>query len=291
MSFNFSKNDLTARLLNPSLDFTTAVALGLIPGIYPIDKFGENSDIDIDDTPEDVTMLGGTYTFSDASDIGVLSSTSALDVGISIKLSGIEDPETSDGEKIGYASLNGQSKVFIYDNPELTGTPFTYWRVHTMQVLDETEPVGTVWCYVDGTITNGTPDDLETLRASIDPGENRTLLSIYTIPPKKVGLLLNFDIDVSRTTNSGTVQGALRIRPYEKVFQTKRKFNLQISGTSSRKTDRRVPLVVAGLSDIKITIEAVSANNSEIVANFELLVVNEEFLDDSFLSSIGQPGF
>lgn len=277
-----------------------AVSAGEIQGCFPLDKFGENPDIDLGSFPEDVTEIGGEYTFSGSSNIDTLSSSNLADVGHLIKITGIREPkmypqEFVPGDDIGWAVLDQQNKVLIYDNQELSGDPISFWRVDRMENESLEGGAGSLtgmcYCYVDGAITAGVPDDPTKIRALIDDGNNQTLMAIYTIRPGYVGFLLRGELGMSRSITAGQAQCAYYSRRYEKIFKIKKRVDVSNSGNSIYQDERSYPDVIPALTDIRLRVETVSANNTGVFGTFDILQVEEKYFKREFLEAIGQPGY
>lgn len=277
-------------------DFKLAVSMGLIPGHSSLDKFGENPDIDTGSGPEDIIEWGGEYSWTPkgtSANIDTASSSSALDVGQLVKVIGIIDPDNDNGESLGYFITNGQNKVLIYDNPLLSGTPIKFWRLDRAEnESDEGGDLnGEVYIYRDTTITDGVPDDLGQAAARISNGNNQTLQAVYTTRPKKVSFLVRGELGMSRSQTSGAVQAAYYSRRYGKVFKVKKRVDLTNSGSSSYQDERSFPDIIPALTDIRLRVEEVSANNAGVFGTFDILIVDEELFSTEFLTKIGQPGY
>lgn len=146
---------------------------------------------------------------------------------------------------------------------------------------------GTVYCYT-GTSTGGAPP-LANQRAVIDNGNNRTLMALYTIPLGKVGFLCRGEIGISRSQTSGNARCAYYSRRFGKVFTIKKRVDLVNSGSSLYQDERCFPDVIPAKTDIKLTVESVSANNTGIFGTFDIMLVDENKFSSEFLTAIGQP--
>lgn len=273
-----------------------AVSLGFFLGWKGVDKFGENPDVDTGTTPEDITEIGGEYQWlakTDPPSINKASSSNSADIGQLIEVWGIRDPETSEGNDLGYFVTNGQNKVDIFDNPELTGDPISFWRTDRMSnESDEGNDLqGDLYVYIDTAISGGVPTDITKVRAKVTNGNNQTLMAVYTTRPKTVGFLFKGELGGSRSQNSGQIQCAYYSRRYGKCFKVKKRVDITNQGSSVYVDKRSFPDRIPALTDIKLTVESVSANNTGTFGTFDVLEIDEKYFSKRFLRSIGQPGY
>jgi hypothetical protein len=168
----------------------------------------------------------------------------------------------------GYAVLDGQNKVLIYQSPDLSGDPIKFWRVNSMQNVSGEIPStvpksmgGEVYCYVDTPITGGVPDDDTKVRAHIINGNNQTQMAIFTVPRGKTGYLIQGDASMSRPQTNGTAIVQYFSRRFGGVFKIKKTIGLVNQGTSYFKDVRTMPDIIPPLTDVKIECREVSANN------------------------------
>jgi hypothetical protein len=278
------------RELRENANLPLAVNMGMVPYMSAVDKFGENPDIDTGGIAEDIWEGGGLYTWSETSDIDTVSVSDVSDVGQQVLIVGICSPQDV-SETIGYAVTNGQNKVLIYDNPGLTGDPISFWRVY--RVSNESDAggafTGMLYVYVDTAIVGGVPTDATTVRAIINDGNNQTLMAVYTVPPGKVGFLYRGEMGLSRAQSAGSAQGAYYSRRYGKIFKIKKRVDISNAGSSIYQDRRSFPDIIPALTDIKLTIEEVSSNNTGVFGTFDILLVDEDKFSAGYLAAIGQP--
>lgn len=275
--------------------FGLALTKGRYPGSFEIDKFGYNPATATTTDPEDIWEYGGLYNFSATSDISKLSSSSTSDTGKLISVTGILSPNTV-GFTTGYALLNGQNKVSIYSNPALTGDPISFWRVHRMK--NESAAglnfVGTIYCYVDDTITGGVPNTASKVRAVIINGNNQTQMAIMTTPKGYVAFLyrreagMQFDGGFPAGTSYARI--CYKTREYGKVFQLKKTMTLNSDGTSIYQDLLTFPHPIPSLTDVMMCIQEVS-DTIGIWGTFDFLFIPESEFSDEYLQEINQPGY
>ncbi len=254
-----------------SQDFLLSVTMGLVPGYSFVDKFGENPEVTGASDPEDVWEVGGTYIY-DTDDTAPIQSliSDAADI----------QPITVQG-----LDING---LLVTQTITLTGTvrvalTVPLWRVVRMQNIGATDIAGNVYCY---TGTGGAP--AANLIRAVVTAANQTLMSIYTIPADKVGFLIGEEIGASRFVAAAEIRAATRVRMFGGVFTTKRRVNLSNAGTSIDRHINPFPDVLPGKSDIKQTVEEVSATVG-IFGTIQILLVDANILPLLFLTGIGQP--
>jgi hypothetical protein len=176
-----NNEDISSILSQPNL--VQRVAMGLIPGMSTIDKFGANFNITTASGPEDVWEGGGIYPFSTSADIISLSSSDASDTHV-VRVQGLDE---NGDEVIQDITLTGQTRV------PLT-TPL--FRVYRMENMGNADFTGTVYCYSGTENSSGVPSGASVTKAIIDNGNNQTLMAIYTIPLGKVGFLYRGEMGI-----------------------------------------------------------------------------------------------
>lgn len=252
----------TKPLNGPEPDFLTRVAQRRDPRYDYVYKFGDNPDVDTGTTPEDIWTFGGDYVYSTSADIDTISSSDATDVGQPIVVIG----QTLDYTEITQVVVtNGQNKVTL---------PTPLYRCYRMLNVSSQDLAGTLYAYVDGAITAGVPNDPATVRAVIDNGDNQTQMAIYTIPKNMTAYAIGGDVTFSRAVTAGASgQFIIRVRNPGTVFRVLKRLALLSTGTSTWELQAPVPLgpLPAG-TDVALTVEAVSANNTGCSGSFTLLL-------------------
>jgi hypothetical protein len=266
---------------NFSEGFELAVTEGRVPGYSTVSKFGVNLAITTATDPEDIWEYGGTYTYDadSTAPIKYISSSSAADTMI-IMIEGLDSLGYLVSENI---LLNGQTNVILT-------TPL--WRVFRMFNNDTFDVSGTVYCHTDDTVSSGVPDAGK-VRAVIVNGNNQTLMSLYTIPRGYVGFWYRGEIGIQYESATPAIadylHGHLETKRYGKVFRVQK--SVTISSLSGGYQDYRpFPDPIPALSDIKTTVTEVSATMGAW-STFDILLVEESVFPESYLKSIGQPGY
>lgn len=244
--------------LNSLTNYSIGLSAGYMNEVSVAKIYGFNGTITTETDPEDIWELGGTYTFSSTANISKLSSSSTADTVIPIKVIGLDSNWALTTQ---YKTLNGQNKVTLDTSLirviSIENSSGTYGGTNAKNIA------GTVYCYVDGDITTGVPNDLTTVRATINDGNNISQIAIYTIPAGKTGFLFRGEAGIKY---SGSLVDAndyatisYRSREYGGVFKAKKFASLVSSGNSSYTVDRIFPETLPAKTDILLRCDEVSA--------------------------------
>ena len=252
------------------------IAKGNVTGTSFIHKFGNAGDFDADDNDVTVwdcadnataivTLMNAVYSATD--DIDSISSTNAGD-GQDIEIQGLD---ANYDLVIQTRTLQGLTRVAL--STDLI-------RVFRMKNVGATNNAGHVVCYVNGADTtpaDGVPDNNNLIRAVMQPGNNQTLMAIYTVPNGCTAYLGGWYASISgaRKTSNYTID--LLARPFGQVFQIKHKAALSDTGSSHIDHNYKEPEVFAAKTDIEIrvTAEASGVSEASISAGFDIVLVND----------------
>lgn len=254
-----------------------AVQAGIRDGYSTVDKFGENPDIQAADPPQDIWEAGGAYPYDDFGTAPIVSLVSDNIADTQpIVITGLD---IEGNEVVQVITLTGTTRVAL-DTP--------LWRVYRMinNADAGNDIIGNVSCY---TGLGNAPLAGET-RAIISNGNNQTLMALYTIPLGKVGFLFRGELGMSRSQVGGSAQCSYYSRRVGKVFNIKKRIDLNSGGNSIYIDQRSFPDVIPALTDIRLSVESVSNNSTGIYGAFDILLVDEDKLDMDYLKAIGQPG-
>jgi len=270
---HFSEPDIRNRIFDAdgnfiyTQDIAMDIAAGKVNGVSFVDKFGETGpNIDTADGLVDVwsgvanANCSKNYVYSTTADIDSISSSSASDTVV-INVQGLDTNWDLTTQSI---TLQGQTRVALT-------TPLI--RVFRMYNENGTPLVGTVYCYVNTTISGGVPTTPTPIRAIIDIGEEQTLMALYTIPNGKTGYLVQGDVGLYSKL-AGYSHGHFAIRLFGKVFRTQRTFGLSTTGTTSRPFVFKIPLPIPAKTDIRVRADS-SANDMGVFANFQIILVDD----------------
>ena len=248
-------------------DFLVEVGRGNIPGYSFNRKFGQIDSVQAS-TSADIWEFGITsgaekYTFSSTDDIDTISSSDVDDTQDII----VDGLDVNGDEIIQTATLNGQNKVTLT-------TPL--WRFNRAYNDNAIDFEGSIYIYVDGTITTGVPNDVTTVRGFILAGKGQTNQSIFTVPNATTALLFGEEISLTKAGGATVVAADFeeKMREFGKVFRNKEFFTLISSGTSSKNYNFPVPLNIIGKTDILPSVD-VSANGVGASWAYTMLLIDD----------------
>lgn len=239
-----------------STDFFLDIAKGNVPGSSIQFILGNNPGVTLANIDEVAWDQGGTYTYLSAAATLNVSSSSALDIGQTIVVVGL-DGDYNEVIRIGV--LNGQNQVAL-DGPLL--------RVHLAQNFSGTDLVGDVYIAETDTLTLGVPDDVTKIKGKIRLGKGITRQFTYTVPAGKslyiteqvLILGKNFDVDA-----------AFRLRALGGVFVTT--INALMYQTITN-VHLSAPFTVAEKSDFEARYQSPSAGTPFTVNYAGVLATN-----------------
>jgi len=245
-------------------DFYTAVAKGDIPGHSMVHKFGRNTLIDTATDPEDVWDGGGIWVAPTAARTHDIASGNGADAAAglgaqTIRVEGLDSAGVLQGEDI---TMNGVTNV---------PTASTYTMIHRMYVLT----VGATGTNVGVITATAQTDATVTAQISIG-GFNQTLMAIYRIPSDKTGYLMCFWGSV----NGGNAGGAdvnlvlEADNSADGLYRVQFTTGLNSDGTSHFEHVYRAPVKYDASQTLKMNVEQVSANNADVSAGFDILLVD-----------------
>jgi hypothetical protein len=247
-----------------------AIAKGEVSGSTFIHKFGNAPDFDqsdgvvtIWDGADDAHINQMNYVYSSTDDIDSVSSDDAGDT-FDLQVFGLDANYNEINEIV---TLQGQTRVPLVNS---------YLRVFRMVNTNSTDNVGHVYCYVNGAITGGIPDDPTTVRAVIQPGNNRTLMAVYTVPAGKTGYMRDWYAATSGANRNSNYPMQLRARKLGGVFQLKHIWSLADNGTSSYQHKFEEPEVFTEKTDIEVRGEMTTSGGTlaSVAAGFDLVLVD-----------------
>ena len=234
-------------------DFYLKVSQGLVPGYSIMSKFGQNDTLNTS-TYEDIWDGGGTYPYpgNGTAPITHIVSTNTGDNQL-IEVQGLDI----------HGELTLQSVYLSGTTPVLLPT-VPLWRIFRMKNEGTTDLVGNC------NATNGST----TIYATIQNGNNQTLMALYTIPLGYTGYMLQGTNGIIGTTRGYSISGKLSMRKYGKVFQLKKTFGLSSDGTGFFVMPFPVPGKIPALTDIR-TQAISSANGGGINTTFEINLIQD----------------
>jgi hypothetical protein len=244
-----------------SKSFRESVALGLVPGVSPVVKFGYNEDADTG-VPPTVWHGQGVYTFPVDGGQSVTAVYNALDAGKTIRLYGLD-----------------HDCVEVYVDFVLGNViPGVWCSVHRGFPLGSVEIVADV--IIQGT---GTPNS--NVFAVIPVEDQQTEQVAYMIPVNRVGLIVNLSTSINKSSVAVSCFFRLKAKTYGGVFRTQLRYGLQSTGTSNISSDLIIPYAAPPRTQLIITAEP-SANTVDVSAEISLYLINTDYLDPDWVKSL-----
>lgn len=241
------------------------ISNGLVPGHAAVNKFGRNSEIDSGDS-EDVWDGGDDWVAPTTARLHDVKSTSGNDTSAgtgarTVEVYGLTGWSTAEVSET--VTLNGTTNV---------ATSNSYVIIHRMKVL--TAGSGAINA---GDITATAQTDA-TVTAQITAGEGQTLMAIYGIPSGQSLSLLNYYAAMNRTQTSGNIDVVVKITfnpdATNPVYRVAHRIGLNVAGTSFVQPTFLPPTSVAGPAIIKVRGDSASANNLDISAGFNAVLID-----------------
>lgn len=222
------------------------IARGNIPGVSFSRRFGKVPTLLVD-TPTDVWRYGSTagaeiYTWSTTADIDSISSDNAGDLQ-NITISGLDANYIQVNQTI---ALNGQTRVALT-------TPLM--RINQAFNDSGTDLLGNVYIYVNTAITGGIPDDVTKVRAYIDSTAQQSQNGIFTVAAGKTGFITSVETSMIGRKDA-FLSLKVKTRLENKVFLERLEINLAATGTSIRRTEFPVPIIMPEKIDFLPTAES-----------------------------------
>lgn len=248
-----------------------SIAEGNVTGKTFIHKFGNAPDFDTADG--DVTVWDGAedgttwenmvYDYSTTADIDRISSSSTSDT-INITVYGLDSNWNEVTQTI---TLTGQTPAPLSTN---------LIRVFRMVNTNGTDLVGHVFCFVNVATTGGVPNTPANIRAIIQPGNNQTLMAVYSVPAGKTGYMRDWYASTAGANKSSNYPVKVFARPFGSVFQLKHISAVSDNGSSHVQHNYIEPEVFAEKTDIemRMSMTAVGGTAASVSAGFDIVLVN-----------------
>jgi hypothetical protein len=236
--------------------FADQLALGNVTNVYAVEKFGRNLDVDTSTSPEDVWNGSGVYTgfVVGAEAASEVLSSDAGDTG-TVYIKGLRTPTSLEYEVASY-TLTGTSPVSVG----------SWWRAN-IAWYDSGDDTS----YNIGQITvrhTATPANVFIV---MPIGQSQSTIGCWTVPFGSVALLEQLSTEVSRSSASATVQGALWTRLINE--SPRNQFQFVRGNTVPSEAFRPYsPIVYPAQTDIAVRLTSTSANNIEVFSRFSLKV-------------------
>ncbi len=251
-----------------------AISAGGLADTSLIHKFGNVPDFDTGDNS--VTVWDGAddggidemvYNYSTTPIIDTVSSSDAGD-GQTIEIQGLDSVWNLTVQTV---ILNGQTQVTM-------STPLI--RVFRAKNLGTTDNAGSIYIF-EQTVDaggDGIPDDTTKIRAIIQPGNNQTLMAVFSVPFSSQGFMTSFFASTSGAKKTASYNIELRVRPFGGVFQLKHISNVTEDGTSHWNHLYQAPEQIPAQSDIemRVQINTSTITAASVSAGFDIILVDSK---------------
>ncbi|MCP4341351.1 MAG: hypothetical protein GY799_21335 [Desulfobulbaceae bacterium] len=245
-----------------------AIAKGDVSVTSFVHKFGKAPDFDSGDGF--VTVWDGAddghvdqmlYQYSTTADIDSLSSDSNSDT-FDIEVQGLD---TDYNLLVQTVTLTGRTRKAL---------PTSLIRVFRMKNVGADDNVGHIFCFVDTALSSGTPVDSTKIRAVMQPGNNQTLMAIYTVPNGVTGYMRDWFASTAGAKKDTSHEVRLFARPLGQVFQLKHDSSLISDGTSYIQHQYTEPEVFSSKTDIEMRANT-GQDGSAVSGGFDVVLVND----------------
>jgi len=246
----------------PITDFYFEVAANNIADKTPVNIVGHDSVIgtSIATVGNDIGIL---QTYSVAEDIDSISSTDTNDIH-SIYIAGLD---INYNEVFQTATLNGQNRVALN---------IPLFRVTKIYNITNIATLGTIWVYVDTTLTNGKPDDSTKIRKSIhrtggsagnEVSNEISTSSCYTIPAGKTGYIVFGKMTVS---DSKAIELTFWGRPVNGVFALAHHIDVK---NNNYDYFFKLPSIALEKTDIEVR-SSIDVGTAEVSVAYDIILVD-----------------
>lgn len=242
-----------------TIDTELDIGTGRFDGFSVVNKSGRNPDLDTSGLPEDIWDNGGVYTgfpTGAPEEIQVFSD-DAADTG-SLTFSYLAS-NASTSWQTATVTLNGTTPV---------NTGITAYRVHTAQYNN-----GSSTTFNAGNITIRHRTTTANVFAIMPAGRSQTYVAAYTIPVGYIGIIVRSFVYVYNNTSSAVVDGGFYIRELNKSPRIRRNFTAGVGSSFEERVYGGIRL--DEMTDIIPRVFVCSANNTEVLAGYDLLLVKQ----------------
>ena len=237
-------------------DFALNVSRGLVKGTTAVHILGYNPQLDTTSDPETIWSYGGVYpwsTLTAANTVYVVSANTSDTMSVVIE--GLDNNYASQSETI---VLNGTTHV---------ATTKKFLRINDAYTYDTNPNVGNITFKLAN--TSGTVID------QIPAGYGHNTTAIYTIPADKTAYLYLGDCSVNLSKDVTIV---FRARRHNSSFQVAHVVELT-SGFYNYKFP--FPSALPPKTDLEVYAINVGDNNTRVACNFDLLLVDTPYGNNS----------
>ncbi len=239
-------------------DFYFDVATGDVQGLSPVNKFGQNGDVD-SAAVEDIWDVGGVWNEPTASQVYTFTSTSTDDDSggtgaLTVEIFGLDSVGALQNETLAMAGTG------------VVTAASSYSMIHRMVV----RTAGSGGANAGAITANANTD--ANITAQISADNNQTLMAVYKIPAGFDGCIINHYASLNKATGqTATVNVSLKAKPDGEVFQVKQMFGLVKDGMSAFNRDSILPDCFEPLTIIKMSGET-NVNDVDVSGGFDIVL-------------------
>jgi hypothetical protein len=245
-------------------DFLFLASAGLIKGVSPLFKFGENPDIDTASVPEDINSLGGIKLFPTAASTISLVSDSAQDAVSGTGLSSVN--------VIGLdANYDALEEVVTMTGATPVVTTGEFLRVNALEGLlagsDQRATGNIIATHSEGNI------------GEILLNHGHSLDVSYTVPAGHKLMIDRLKASLERTAAGAGAEIHFEIKVFgTNTWKEVATVSISAAGSSFVERDTDLWLPIAAKTDVRMHVSQVATNNTAISAAYDGLLVNlDEF--------------
>lgn len=238
------------------------IALGLRTGRRFVNKAGRNPLIDTSTTPQDIWTGSGLYT-------GFPTTGSAET--LSIESSDVNDTAAGTGARtvqlIGLdSSYNEISEVVSLNGTTPVLSTLLFWRMHTANV--QSAGSGGVNA---GIITIRHSTTTANVFSKIPAGRNQSSEAVFTVPAGHTALLRRLSVFIRSANTARYADGEVWVRQFGAAPRFRRPWT--VNANAPYYSNIYGGLVLPEKTDISIRCAAVSSNNTDLLAEFDLELI------------------
>jgi len=239
------------------------ISAGNVLDVTFTNVIGHNEDIDIATAPQDVWLGGGNYTghATQTETVDVFSSdaadTSAGTGARTIRIEGLQSTtaETFTTEDI---TMNGTTPVVS------SNSWYRITKVFVLTAGSGAENAGIITVRHTTTTAN--------IFSEMEIGLNESQMAVFTIPFNREGFITSIDLSLVRASGAaGSAEITVRVRDSGGVYRAR--YITDVSTSSSVVKNFTGYITCPALSDIKVTVDTVSDNNSIVGAVLGIIVI------------------
>ncbi len=235
------------------------IARGKYPGVTTASILAFNPDVDIA-SEETIWAQGGTYTYLTANTELFVSSTSASDTNVVLRIEGMTDDFVVKNDTITFT--NGQAQQSIGN----------YFRIFKATVVGGSVPAGIIYIAETDTLTAGVPNTVSKIKAKMVLGANITQLGLFTVPANHTFYTVRLNT-FTRKNKDAVVKVIARPEGFPGFVQTSQFPTFQNSVVLTFDP----PFVLGEKTDLELR-ALTTTNQTEVAANVGYILIDNSIV-------------